>query len=236
VKGNRQAAIVLLYDAYEQLKAVKPPELPWPRDPEFAQLAYTLAKIFKDTPEIGAVNEFLISAIYSGIGQIKPESRLDYVDVVIKYGRWSDAIQNINAFEEYIGSSERSQELRIKAYIGAKQFDEAEKELAKRPVDAPETIQLNLVLTQVKMRHIQLAIAQKQRQEDSGTNLQQTRTGEQEPVNSQDNARQFMTIELDSLRKHEVELLEKLLSIDPNSVDQAAVINVCRNFMAQFSG
>ncbi|TSA52976.1 MAG: hypothetical protein D4R45_06305 [Planctomycetaceae bacterium] len=233
VEGNRQAAIVLLYDAYEQLKAVKPPELPWPRDPEFAQLAYTLAKIFKDTSEIGAVNEFLISAIYSGIGQIKPESRLDYVDVVIKYGRWSDAIQNINAFEEYIGSSERSQELRIKAYIGAKQFDEAEKELAKRPVNAPETIKLNLVLTQTKMRHIQLAIAQKQRQENSDINLQQTRTGEQEPVNSQDNTRQFMAIELDNLRKHEVELLERLLSIEPNSVEQASVIDVCKNFMAQ---
>jgi len=233
VKGNRQAAIVLLYEAYEQLKAIKPPELPWPRDPEFAQLAYTLAKIFKDTSEIGAVNEFLISAIYSGIGQIKPESRLDYVDVVIKYGRWSDAIQNINAFEEYIGSSERSQVLRIKAYIGAKQFDEAEKELVKRPVNVPETIKLSLVLTQTKIRHIQLAIAQKQRQEDSDINLQQTKTGEQEPVNSQDNAQQFMTIELNSLWKHEAELLEKLLSIDPNSVEQASVINVCRNFMAQ---
>jgi len=68
VKGNKQAAIVQLYDAYEQIKAVKPPELPWPRDPEFAQLAYSLAKVFKDTSEIGAVNEFLISAIYSGIG------------------------------------------------------------------------------------------------------------------------------------------------------------------------
>jgi tetratricopeptide (TPR) repeat protein len=233
VRGNKQAAFVLLYDAYEQLKAIKPPELPWPNDPEFAQLAYTLAKIFKDTSEIGAVNEFLISALYSGISQIKPESRLDYVDVVIKYGRWTDAIQNINAYEEYIGSSERCQELRIKAYIGAKQFDEAEKELAKRPANAPETIKLNHVLTQAKIRQIQLAIAQKQRQEDSDINLQQTGTGEKEPVNTQDNTQQFMTIELDSLRQHESELLEKLLSVEPNSVEQASLINVCRNYMVQ---
>jgi len=233
VRGNKQAAIILLYDAYERLRAIKPPELPWPNDPEFAQLAYTLAKIFKDTSEIGAVNEFLISALYSGIGRIKPESRLDYVDVVIKYGRWPEALQNIDAYEEYIGSSDRCQELRIKAYIGAKQFDEAEKELAKRPVDAPETVKLNMALTQSKIRHIQLAIAQKQRQEDSDINLEQTKTDEQEPVNAQDDTQRFMKIELDSLRQQEAELLEKLLSMEPNSVDQVSLINVCRNYKEQ---
>ncbi|MHC4322879.1 MAG: tetratricopeptide repeat protein [Planctomycetota bacterium] len=233
VKGNKQAAVVLLYDAYEQLKAVKPPELPWPDDPEFAQLAYTLAKIFKDSYEIGAVNEFLISALYSGIGRIKPESRLDFVEVIIKYGRWQDAIQNLNTFEEYVGAGDKSRELRIMSYIGAKQFDEAEKELAKRPADAPETIKLGLTLTQAKMRHIQLAIAQKRRQEDSDTNLPQTGNGQQEPVNSQGDVRQFMTKELDDLRQHEAELLEKQLSIDPNSVEQASVINVCKTFMSQ---
>ncbi|MGB2864557.1 MAG: tetratricopeptide repeat protein [Sedimentisphaerales bacterium] len=224
-KGNKQAAAVQLYEAYEQLKAVKPPELPWPNDLEFAQLSYTLAKIFKDTSEIGAVNEFLISALYSGIGEIKPESRLDYVDVVIKYGRWSDAIQNINAFEEYVGSKKRSQNLRIKAYIGAKQFDEAEKELAKTPENSPEKIQLNLMLTQAKIRQIQLAITQKQRQE--------AKVGEQEPVSQQAGVELFMTKELNSLMQLEAELLEKQMSIEPNSVAQVSIINVCRNFMTQ---
>jgi len=232
-RGNKQAAVVFLYDAYEQLRAVKPPGLPWPNDPEFAQLAYTLAKIFKDTPEVGAVNEFLTSSLYSGIGQIKPESRLDYVDVVIKYGRWPEAIQSLDAYEDYIGSSDRCQELRIKAYIGAKQFDEAEKELAKRPVDAPETVKLNLVLTQSKMRDIQLAIAQKQRLEDSDRKLLQAGIDEQEPVDAQDDAQRFMKIELDSLKQQEAGLLEKLLSMEPNSVDQASVINVCRNYKEQ---
>jgi len=225
VRGNKNAAVVQLYEAYEQLKAVKPPELPWPNDLEFAKLSYTLAKIFMDTSEIGAANEFLISALYSGIGQVRPESRLDYVDVVIKYGRWSDAIQNIDAFEEYIGSNQRSRDLRIKAYIGAKQFDEAEKELAKIPENAPEKIQLNLMLTQAKIRQIQLAITQKQRQ--------QAKVGEQEPVSPQAGAELFMTEELNSLMQLEAELLEKQLSVEPNSVGQASVINVCRNFMLQ---
>jgi tetratricopeptide (TPR) repeat protein len=233
VKGNKQAAVVQLYDAYEQLKAIKPPEPPWPSDPEFAQLAYRLAQIFKDSPEIGAVKEFLVSALYSGIGQIKPESRLDYIDVMIKYGRWQEAIQNIDSYEEYAGPNERSQELRIKAYIGAKQFDEAEKELAKIPADAPETVKLNLVLTQSKMRQIQLAIAQKQRQEESDGNLQQTKTDEQGSVNAQDDTQRFMKVELENLKQQEAELLEKLLSIEPNSVDQVSLINVCRNYRDQ---
>lgn len=233
IKGNKQKAIVQLYDAYERLKAVKPPELPWPRDPEFAQLAYTLAKVFKDTSEIGAVNEFLISAIYSGIVQIRPESRLDYVDIVIKYGRWSDAIQNIDAFEEYVGSNQRSQDLRIRAHIGAQQFDEAEKELAKIAENIPETIKLKLMLTEAKIRQIQLAIAQKQRQENSDINLQQTGIDEQEPVGSQPDVRQFMTKDLSALWQLGSELLEKLLSIEPNSVEPASVVNVCRNFVAQ---
>ena len=233
VKGNEQAAVVQLYDAYERLKSVKPPEPPWPRDPEFAQLAYTLAKIFKDTSEIGAVNEFLISAIYSGIGQIKPESRLDYVDVVIEFGRWSEAIQNIDAYEQYIGPDQRSKSLRIRAYIGAQKFDDAEKELAKLPEDALEAVKLNLMLVRAKIRHIQLAIAQKNRQESSGINLLQPKIDEQEPVNSQPDVRRFMTKEMSVLWQLQTELLEKLLSIEPNAVEEASVADACKNLMAQ---
>jgi len=232
-KGNKQIAIKMLYAAYEQLKAVKPPAPPWPRDLEFAQLSYTLAKIFKDNSEIGAVNEFLISALHSGIGEIKPDARLDYVDVVLKFNRWSDAIQNINAFEEYFGTNQRSQQLRIKTYIGAKQFSEAEKELAKKPQNDPDTIKLRLVLTQAQIRNILSSIAQKKREENSSIILQQAESREEEPADLQDDVQQFMTKELTDYRQLEAELLEKLLTIEPNSVEQASVISVCRNYIVQ---
>ncbi len=59
-KGNKETAVKDLYTAYEKFKALKPPEpSSWPRDDEFSQLSYTLAKNFKDTPEIGVVAEFL---------------------------------------------------------------------------------------------------------------------------------------------------------------------------------
>jgi tetratricopeptide (TPR) repeat protein len=231
-KGNREAAIRKLYAAYEKLKALKPPEPPWPSEPQFAQLSYTLAKIFKDTSEVGAVREFLISALNSGIGQTKPEAHLDYVEVILKFTQFSDAIQTINAFEEYFGPNERSQELRIKAYIGAKQFDDAEKELANRPEDDPDTIKLRLVLAQARIRQIQLTMAQKEIRESSGLVSQQTGPEEKEPVELTTDIR-LMTEELKSYRQLEAELLEKLLLIEPNSVEQASVIGVCRSYISQ---
>jgi len=89
------------------------------------------------------------------------------------------------------------------------------------------------MLTQARIRQIQLAIQQKRRQEDSNTTLQQTKIGEQEPVSPQAGAELFMTKELNSLIQLEAELLEKQLSAEPNSVEQASVINVCGNFMVQ---
>jgi tetratricopeptide (TPR) repeat protein len=232
-KGNRQEAIRKLYAAYEQIKAVKPPIPPWPRDPEFAELSYTLATIFKDTSEIGAVSEFLINAFYSGIGETKPEWLLDYIDVALKRNMWTDAIKKINDFEEYFSSNERSQKLRIRAYIGEKQFDEAEKELAKRPENDPYATKLGLVLVQARIRHIQLAILQKKSRESPNIIMQQTGPGEKEPADLQADVQQFMTEELKSYRQFEAELLEKLLRMEPNSVEQASVVSVCRNYIAQ---
>ena len=231
-KGDREAAIGKLYAAYEKLKALKPPEPPWPREPQFAQLSYTLAKIFKDTSEVGAVKEFLVSALNSGIGQVKPEAHLDYVEVILKFNQWTDAIETINAFENYFGSNDRSRELRIETYIGAKQFDDAEKELANIPEDDPDTIKLRLVLAQARIRQIQLTMAQREIREGSGLIPQQAGAEEKEPVELTTDIR-LMTEELESYWQLEAELLGKLMLIEPNSVEQASVINVCRSYISQ---
>ena len=231
-KGNKETAIKDLYTAYEKFKALKPPEPPWPRDDEFSQLSYTLAKIFKDTPEIGVVAEFLVSSLYSGIGEIKPEARLDYVDVIMKFGNFSDAMYNINAFEEYFGPNERSRILRIKIYIGAKQFDEAEKELSARMQDEPDTIKLRLALAQTRIRQIQLNMAQKEMRESSDLIPLQTEPEEKEPVGLTADIG-VMTEELKNYRRFETELLEKLLLVEPNSVGQNSIVGICRNYIAQ---
>ncbi|MBN2314871.1 MAG: tetratricopeptide repeat protein, partial [Sedimentisphaerales bacterium] len=205
-RGNKDAAVKDLYKAYEQFRAVMPQEPPWPRNAEFAHLSYILAGIFKDSTEIGAVHDFLLMAIYSGIGDVKPEAYLDYVDVLLLLNRWPEALQQIDAFEEYLGANQRSQSLRVQAYIGAMQFDEAETELGTMPANDVETMKLRLVLTQVRIRHIQ-------------------RTAK--PTNAND------IDQLKYLRDNEADLLGKLLAMDPNAVDETAFMGVCRNFLTQ---
>ncbi len=205
-QGDEDAAVKDLYRAYEQFRAVLPPKPPWLRNEEFAYLSYTLAEIFKDSTETGAVHDFLLMAIYSGISEVKPEAYLDYVDVLLELNRWPEALRQIDASEEYMGSDRRSRSLRVQAYTGAMQFDEAETELGMMPADDVETMKLRLILTQKRIRHVQLNAT---------------------ATNMDDRER------LRDLREQEAQWLETLLDVDPNSVDERAFIGVCRNYIAQ---
>ncbi|MFQ6034444.1 MAG: tetratricopeptide repeat protein [Sedimentisphaerales bacterium] len=230
-KGNMDAAVRKLYAAYEQIKASYPPQQ---RD---AQLSYTLAQIFQDTPELGAVMEFLASALEAGIDMFKPEAILDYLEVLGKRDMWSHVLSsvnpfNIDAFEQKFGRSPRSQTLRIKALIGTNQVSEAEEELAKLDQNDPEAIKLHLVLAEAKIRQIRTAILQKQATEDTTIIFQPTEAEEKQDFVS-DPAVKLMTAELENCRRLRTELLQKLLMIDPNAVEDASVIAVCRSAVAR---
>jgi tetratricopeptide (TPR) repeat protein len=218
-KGNQSDAVRKLYAAYEELKALRPPQPPWPTDPQFAQLSHTLAKMFKNTPETGAVAEFLISALYSGITWVKPEARLDYVEVLLKLDYWTRAIGNIDMYDQYFKANARSQTLRINALLGAGQFDEAEKELTRMTAtypDDPNTIKLNLALVQAKIRQVQRVIDQKKTEEISPVIYQDPNTAEEE-IDSSKGPEQLMT---DELKRYWIEcagLVEKLLPTDPEN-------------------
>lgn len=231
-KGNRNNAVRHLYAAYERLKAVKPTAPPWPRDVEFARLSYTLANIFQDTSEVGAATEFLASALYSGIAEIKPGVRLDYVEALLKLNVWTVALGNINAYESNYSPNERSEILRIKTYIGANQFDEVARALAKRPdPDDPETIKLSLALAQARIAQIQIAIA-KQTRGKTALDLKDKRSGFEINVGSEASL-QVLRAELKQHKELREKLVEKLLPIDPNSVGRPALINVCENYVRQ---
>jgi len=223
-KGNRELAIRKLYAAYEQLKASARQD---------AQLSYTLAKIFRDTSEVGAVMEFLVSALQANITQTKPEAALDYVEVLLKVNAWTVAISNISSFEETFGSNERSRTLRIKAYIGAEQFDEAEEELAKLKPNDPNAINFNLMIAQAKMNQLKAAINRKQMEESTNIILYQpTKSGEKETEKIKASV-QLMEKELNSYRQLTTELVRKLLLIEPNYVQPATVVNLCADYISQ---
>ena len=218
-KGNRDDAIKKLYSVYEKLKTLRPPDYTWPRDPQFAQLSYTLAKIFYNTEEVGAAADFLTSALRSGISWIKPQSRLDYADVLLKLDLWTAASDNINVFEQNYGANARSQTLRVNALLGAGQYDEAEKELAKIKdayPDDPNTTILNLTLLQAKIRQLQKVINQKKMAEESAFTSQDPQTTDKDN-NLSESSVESMTNELKGYWSDCAPLVEKLLPIEPDN-------------------
>ena len=226
-KGNRNIAARKLYAAYEQLKAPKPPEPPWPRDPQFAQLSYALGKVFRNTSEVGAVMEFLRSSLLSGITETKPQALLDYADVVLKLRDYREALSGVTFFESQYWTNERSQTLRIKVYIAARQFNEAEEELAKRQPDDPNTIELNLALVEAKIGQLQRVIEQKEMEEDLGVIFRSVAGVEKKEVD------ESQTAELKSYNLLRAELVGKLLQVKPDAVGEDSVAAVCDNYIAE---
>ncbi|MBN2589044.1 MAG: hypothetical protein JXA96_04220 [Sedimentisphaerales bacterium] len=213
--GNKQEAIIKLNKAYEQFKAVKPAQQPWPLDIEFAKLSYTLAKLFMDTEELGKAYEYLLSAHYSGITEIKPEARLDYVEVILKFNRFTDALDNIEAFEEDYGQDKRSQILRVKTYIYSNKYEEAQKELDKMPSSDAEAVQLRLVLAESKIRQVHMSLTQSE--------AQVNQQGNEKPEISDKEAKDKIKEYVQAATGY----VEKLLEMKPELVTQSSVINIC---------
>ena len=231
-KGDEEAAVSTLYAAYEQLKAVMPPQPPWPRDLELAQLSYTLARIFRDTSETGATLEFLTSAIYAGISDVKPKAYLDYVDGLLTLGYFPDGLRNLDAFEEYFGADPQCRELRVRTYIGAKQFAEAETELGRMSESEPDAIRLRLALAHARVRDVRLNINQRIMQDDAGSALEPAKLEPNGPGGSQSDIPPHLRSDLEKYSQVEGELLEKLVSAEPNSVADASIISVCGNLIS----
>ena len=222
-KGNRNFAIRKLYKAYELLKASGRAD---------AQLSYALAKIFKNTSEVGAVREFLESALDANIQWAKPEAVLDYIDVLLKRRFYNVALSVVNSFEDNYWADKRSQTLRINALLGAKQFDEAEAELAKAEPDDPNTIKLSLALVQAKIGELQKVITRKRIKDSSPIVFEGLDVPEKERVEPEASV-QLMADELKGYWAVCAGLVEKLLTIEPNSVGEASVVAVCNNYISQ---
>ena len=238
-KGDRNNAIRELYAAYEQLKAAS-------KRPEFERvdslLSYQLAKVFEDTVELGAASEFFAIALripkgggnrsaLDKIDERKPKALLDFADVLLKLKGYNGALSAVNFFESEYWPNERSQILRINAYIGAKQFKEAEEELAKREPDDPNTVKLNLALVQAKIGQVRRAMAQKRMEESSPTILQGAL--EQREAESELKTVELMTAELSDYGSARNKLVSILLEIEPNSVAEDSVAVVCDSYISR---
>ncbi len=227
IKGNRTRAVRKLYAAYEQLKASGRAD---------AQLSYILAKVFEDTSETGVVAEFMASAGRAGIGSSKPEARLDHAEVLLKLHVYENVLTMVKNFEQAYWTNERSRRIRIRAHIGAKQLDEAEKELEKLDVDSPQTIKLSIELANAKIKMSGNAIMRKQVAVDPVEGLSQTVRQTKEAAVAEEIDSESIAVLSARLKKHRdalAALVGKLLQIEPGSVALGDVIAVCDNYIEQ---
>jgi tetratricopeptide (TPR) repeat protein len=223
-KGNTTLAVQKLYAAYEQFKAAGTP------GQSDAVVAYKLAKIFMESPEVGAVAEFLATAINSGIANVKPESYLEYGQVVLRFALADVALNAVTTFEERFGSNQQSKNLRVAALIAKGHITEAEEEMAKLDPDSLDTIKLKLALVQAKSMQLQDAI-RRTRPDDDLSNVLKLAKPPEEGLKASESVA-AMTSELSNNRRIESELVRKLLVKGPYAIEDSRIVVLCEGLIA----
>jgi tetratricopeptide (TPR) repeat protein len=223
-RGDTGKAIRSLYAAYQQIKASVTPQ---ERDP---LLSCTLANIFKGTTEIGAVIEFLGSALGAGIIDTKPNVLLDYADALLQVRSYDMVLNAVGIFDERFGQTERSRVLRIGALIAKGHIPEAEEAISHLSSGDPNALRLGMSLARAKAVQLRNAIRQQRSSEDSPIPVT--------PVKPDGNGNgaqsvQTLTTELHNLERQEANLMLQLLKTSPAVVDEQDVIETCESLVAQ---
>jgi tetratricopeptide (TPR) repeat protein len=227
-KGNKSNAIRKMYAAYEQLKSV---------DRKDSLLSYRLAKAFSNATELGAVKEFLESALRRTPGEVgidgkKPEALLDYADVLLILRDFNRALTVVDFFEKKYWPTDRSDILRARTLIGAGQFDDVDKELADRDPDDANTIGLKMALLAARIRQHQRALSQHQIEQISSPLLRQPDES-QTDANQPEGSAELIAQQLQAYWSELAQLQLKLLQTDPNLVRQTRLLAVCNNYLLQ---
>ncbi|RPJ39416.1 MAG: hypothetical protein EHM35_02430, partial [Planctomycetaceae bacterium] len=223
-RGNTGKAIRSLYAAYEQIKASSTPQ---ERDP---LLSYTLANIFKGTTEIGAVIEFLGSALGAGIIDMKPNVLLDYAETLLQARSYEMVLNAVGIFDERFGQTERSRVLRIGALIARGHIPEAEEAISHLNSSDPNSLRLGMSLARAKAAQLRNAIRQERTTEDSPVTPA--------PVKADENGNgvqsvQALTMELRNLERQQADFMLQLLKTAPAVVEDQDVVQICESLIAQ---
>lgn len=211
VKGNTGKAIRSLYAAYEQIKAAGTPQ---ERD---AFLSCTLADIFKGTTEVGAVVEFLGSALGAGIIDTRPDVLLDYGEALLQARSYDMALNAAGIFDERFGQTSRSRILRVGALIGKGHIPEAEEAISKLDANDPNVVRVSLGLERAKSAQLRGALRQ-QRESEAGNGGQSVET---------------LTAELRDCERRQADLMLRLLQAAPAVVDEQDAGTLCESLIAQ---
>lgn len=218
-RGQKGEAVRDLYAAYEQIRAAS-----GPRDDGDAFLSYTLARLFQNTSEAGAVIEFLGSALNSGIVNTRPETVLDYGDALLRVRSYDVALSAVNSFDERFGATTRSRQLRVRALLARGYVTEAEEAIAQLDDADPNTLKLQLILVAAKASQLKDAIQR------GTSSLDPARRGD---TGGQDDGLRAMEADLHECRRRQADLTGRLLLVDANSVDGRRLETLVRMLIEQ---
>ncbi len=223
-RGQTGQAVRDLYAAYEQIRAAA-----GPADAGDAFLSYTLARLFKDTSEVGAVIEFLGSALNAGIVNTRPDAVLDYGDALLRVRSYDVALSAANSFEERFGATARSRWLRTRVLLAKGHITEAEEVVEALDQQDPETLRLRLLLVAAKASQLQEAI-QRNTSSVTGWPAEPGRPGDGDRAND---VVQAMQDDLRQWRRRQADLTLRLLEMDPAAADGSGLEALCQTLIAQ---
>ncbi|HRS10426.1 MAG TPA: hypothetical protein P5068_05160 [Sedimentisphaerales bacterium] len=222
-RGRTGQAVRDLWAAYEQIGAASGPD-----DEGDAFLSYTLAELFKNSSEIGAVIEFLGSALNSGIINTRPETVLDYGEALLRVHSYDVALSAVNSYEERFGTTPRSRSLRVRALLAKGHVTEAEEAIAQLDPADPNTLRVRLILAASQAAQLQEAIQRRTAAPPAHAEATtQGQSGETE------DAVRAMQADLRECRRQQADLARRLLLVDPNGVDGRRLETLCRMLIEQ---
>jgi tetratricopeptide (TPR) repeat protein len=218
-------AIQKMYKIYTQLKASARSD---------SRLSYRLAKIFTYSRESGSVGEFLADAMTNGIETIHPEARLDYAELILKVAMWKASLDHLDLFDDRCGVTDRSRILRIRANIGARNFEEAEKYLEQVPQDEPARKMIKMAILEGKLAQLRATVSRREEQQQTSVVVMNI-ISKREPTEAVDQRSiEQLTTEMKNALSMLADYIDKLSPEDLNSVDTGVVSSMCE--AAIFSG
>lgn len=205
-RGNEDKALRLMYQAYEQMKALDQTDTRSGVDP---LLCVTLADIMKKKGQYGMQKEFLEKALANqrSYALQKPDMLLEYAELLARGGNWQLALVVTQGYQQRYGASERGRQILIRAFTSLSQYDKAQESLSEMDPAAAVTkdLQLNLL-------NYQILTARQQ--------IDQLTANQQEPTDEQ-------TQELETLRQKRNPLLDSMLKTNSDAVDEQNLVMAC---------
>jgi tetratricopeptide (TPR) repeat protein len=214
-KGQINDAIVQMNAAYEILTASGQSQ----GDVQLGRLSYELARVLRDSSEIGAVIQFYSTAVKNGLYYSKPEMLLDFATVLAFMRDWQGVLDAVDFFETNFAKNEKSTILRIGAYIGANMLDQAQELLDKLSIEDPNTIRLKIALLNNK-----LARAEWEPTRDAN--------GQERQLQPRESYEQLKA-ERDVITKERGDLRSKLVSLGAANLAEQEIVDVCIEYVSK---